>query len=153
MILKKASVSDCEQLWRMQKEAFSGLLEKYRDYDTSPANEPVDKVRKRLEQSFTYYYYINADGENVGAIRIVDMKDDNTPKRISPVFIMPKHRRKGYAKQAILEAEKLHGSDNWELETKLQEEGNCRLYESLGYKKTGRTEDINTQMTLVYYRK
>ena len=153
MILKKASVSDCEQLWRMQKEAFSGLLEKYRDYDTSPANEPVDKVRKRLEQSFTYYYYINADGENVGAIRIVDMKDDNTPKRISPVFIMPQHRRKGYAKQAILEAEKLHGSDNWELETILQEEGNCRLYESLGYKKTGRTEDINTQMTLVYYRK
>ena len=153
MILKKASVSDCEQLWRMQKESFSGLLEKYRDYDTSPANEPVDKVRKRLEQSFTYYYYINADGENVGAIRIVDMKDDNTPKRISPVFIMPQHRRKGYAKQAILEAEKLHGSDNWELETILQEEGNCRLYESLGYKKTGRTEDINTQMTLVYYRK
>lgn len=87
-----------------------------------------------------------------GAIRVVDMKD-GSPKRISPIFIMKEYRNKGYARQAIKEAEIIHGDTNWELETILQEEGNCRLYESLGYRRTGKTEIINDRMTLVYYIK
>ena len=35
----------------------------------------------------------------------------------------------------------------------LQEEGNCHLYEKLGYYRTGHTEKINDVMTLVFYRK
>ena len=152
MDLIKADVKDDALIWKMQKTAFAELFAKYGDADTNPANEPLEKVTDRLKQDFTYYYIIIVDGKSVGAIRVVDRKD-GSPKRISPVFILNEYRRKGYAYLAIIEAEKIHGANNWELETILQEKGNCRLYESLGYIQTGKTEKINDKMTLVFYRK
>lgn len=133
-------------------EAFSDLLEKYRDYDISPANEPMSRIMERLEQPFTYYYFIMDGDTAVGAVRVVDMKD-GSPKRISPIFIMKEHRGKGFAKAAIRAVEELHGADNWALDTILQEEGNCRLYEKMGYRRTGDTQVINERMTLVFYEK
>lgn len=56
-------------------------------------------------------------------------------------------------KEAIIEAERIHGSDNWELDTILEEIGNCYLYEKLGYCKTGKIEKINDKLTLVFYKK
>ena len=151
-ILRLIDKKECEKLWRMQVEAFSDLLEKYRDYDISPANEPMSRVMERLEQPFTYYYFIMDGDTAVGAVRVVDMKD-GSPKRISPIFIMKEHRGKGFAKAAIKAAEELHGADNWSLDTILQEEGNCRLYEKMGYRRTGDTQVINERMTLVFYEK
>lgn len=136
----------------MQVEAFSDLLEKYKDYDISPANEPMSRIMERLEQPFTYYYFIMDGDTAVGAVRVVDMKD-GSPKRISPIFIMKEHRGKGFAKAAIKAVEELHGADNWALDTILQEEGNCRLYEKMGYRRTGDTQVINERMTLVFYEK
>ncbi len=152
IMLKRAELSDCERLWEMQVEAFSELLEKYRDYETSPANEPVSRVEERLKQPFTYYYFI-MEGENVvGAIRVVDMKDGSR-KRISPIFIMKEFRGKRYAQKAIIAVEQLHGSDNWALDTILQEAGNCYLYEKMGYHQTGDPEPINERMTIIGYEK
>lgn len=47
----------------------------------------------------------------------------------------------------------IHRSSGWELDTILQEEGNCHLYEKLGYRATGATTIVNERMTLVLYRK
>lgn len=58
MELIKATVSDSECLWKMQRTAFSELYEKYQDHETNPANEPYEKMISRLEQPFTYYYFI-----------------------------------------------------------------------------------------------
>ena len=52
-----------------------------------------------------------ANDEKVGAIRVVDKKDGSR-KRISPIWIMPEYRNKGYARQAIVEAEKIYGPDH-----------------------------------------
>ena len=90
----------------------------------------------------TYFYYI-FDGDNlVGAIRVVDKKDGSR-KRVAPVFVMKEFRNKGLAQKAFEEVEKIHGHDNWKLDTILQEEGNRYLYEKLGYKRTGLVENIN----------
>lgn len=80
-------------------------------------------------------------------------KKDGSPKRISPVFIMKEYRNRGYAQKAIAEAENIHGHSLWELETILQEKGNCHLYEKMGYRQTGQTRVINERMTLVSYEK
>lgn len=150
--LKRIGNEDCEKLWKMQVEAFSELLEKYQDYDISPANEPMSRVEERLKQPFTYYYFI-MDGEIiVGAIRVVDMKD-GSPKRISPMFIMNEFRGRGFAQAAITAVEKLHGCDNWSLDTILQEAVNCYLYEKMGYRKTGEAIEINDKMTIIGYKK
>ena len=161
-----------EMIWKMQVEAFSELLEKYQDYDMSPAAEPLDKIVARFEQPWTTYYFIVAEekkeeldpicamgarfetnqSETVGVIRVVDKKDGSR-KRISPIWIMPEFRGRGYAQQAILAAEAIYGEDNWSLDTILQEKGNLHLYEKLGYRRTGKIEHINERMDIVFFEK
>ena len=38
LTLIRAGAGDAERLWQMQTEAFSGLLAKYQDFETSPGN-------------------------------------------------------------------------------------------------------------------
>ena len=148
-----AEFKDLNTILQMQKEAFSELYAKYQDTETSPATEKYEDILFRFNQPETTYYFITADNIKVGVIRIVDCKDDVTRKRISPIFIMSEYRNKGYAQQAIKEAERIHGEQHWKLDTILQEKGNCYLYEKLGYHQTGKTEQINGKMTIVYYEK
>ena len=143
---------DVETVWKMQVEAFSDLLEKYQDHDMSPAAESIDKVLARFEQPWTTYFFIMANDEKVGVIRVVDKKDGSR-KRISPIWIMSEYRNKGYAQQAILEAEKIYGPDHWCLDTILQEKGNLHLYEKLGYHRTGRIDKVSDRMDIVFYEK
>jgi RimJ/RimL family protein N-acetyltransferase len=150
--LRAVKREDVETVWKMQVEAFSGLLEKYQDYDLNPAAEEMDKVMARFEQPETTFYFIIANDDKVGVIRIIDKKDGSR-KRISPLWIMKEYRNKGYAQQAMIEAEKLYGADNWCLDTILQEKGNCYLYEKLGYHQTGKIDKINDRMDIVYYEK
>ena len=151
--LTKAKFEDLDTILQMQKEAFSELYAKYQDTETSPATEKYENTLFRFNQPETTYYFIMADNVKVGVIRIIDCKDGVTRKRISPIFIMPEYRNQGYAQQAIKEAERIHGKQNWKLDTILQEKGNCYLYEKLGYHQTGKTEQINDKMTIVFYEK
>ena len=42
--LVRASLADAKKIWNMQKEAFAELFEKYQDFETSPAVEPLEKT-------------------------------------------------------------------------------------------------------------
>ena len=152
MRLVRANINDCEKIWSLQREAFVDLLAKYQDYEISPANEPKEYIQAKLLDEFTFFYFIYDKDNIVGAVRVVDRKDANR-KRVSPIFIMKEFRNKGLAQKTFEEIERLHGSDNWMLETILQEEGNCYLYEKIGYKRTGKIENINERMDIVYYEK
>jgi len=139
-------------VWRMQTIAFADMLAKYKDYDTSPANDRLDNVIKRAQQAGSVYYFIVTRDRAVGVIRVIDRKDGSR-KRISPIWIQKEFRNKGYAQKAIMEAERIHGSDNWCLDTILQEKGNIYLYEKLGYHRTGKSEKINDNMDIVFLEK
>ena len=153
MKLVRANIQDAENLWKMQIVAFSDLYAKYQDPETSPATETLEKTIMRLEQSFTYFYYIVVDNTIVGAMRVIDHKEGGKYKFLSPIFIMKEFRGRGYAQKAIQLAEEIHRSSGWELDTILQEKGNCYLYEKMGYKLTGEAKVVNERMTLVFYRK
>lgn len=116
--LLPARFDDLNTILLMQINAFSKLYAKYQDTKTSPATEKYEDILFRFNQPETTYYFIMADNVKVGVIRIVDCKDDVTRKRISPIFIMPEYRNKGYAQQAIKEAERIHGEQHWKLDTK-----------------------------------
>ena len=139
-------------IWLMQKKVFGDLLEKYQDHEISPASESYERIIEKYEMEGSFYYFISDSGVNVGVIRIID-KNDGSRKRISPIWIMPEYRNKGYAQAAIKEAERIHGADNWSLDTILQEKGNLHLYEKLGYHRTGKIKKINDRMDIVYYEK
>ena len=151
--LVRIGVEDAEKLWNMQVAAFKELYDKYQDTENSPATEPMDNIIMRLKQTFTYYYFIIADSIAAGAIRVVDKHEHGVTKRISPVFVMTEYRNRGLAQKAIKLAEEKQGCSDWELDTILEERGNCYLYEKRGYRKTGEFKSINEKMTLVFYKK
>ncbi|RED86520.1 MULTISPECIES: GNAT family N-acetyltransferase [Cohnella] len=150
--LLKSDLSQASLIYEMQIKAFTPLFNKYQDHTTSPANESVERIIDRLNESSTDYYIIKDCEVPVGAIRIV--RKENKAYRVSPVFIVPEHQGKGIAQKvfAIIE-DKYKDALIWELDTILQEQGNCYLYEKLGYRKTGQTKQINDKMTIVFYEK
>ena len=152
MKLIRATVDDAERICRLQQLAFAALLKKYQDGECSPANESPERIRQKLRQPETYYYFIEVEGETVGGIRVV-VPMDHRPKRISPLFILPEFRGRGYAQEAIALAEQRHGADHWSLDTILQEPGPCHLYEKMGYRETGMTKVSNDKTTLIFYEK
>lgn len=83
MDLIRITLDDAKILWKMQVEAFQDLYTKYQDTESSPATEKNDKIIMRLKPSFTYYYFINVDGVNVGAIRVVDKKEAGKVEKIN----------------------------------------------------------------------
>ena len=151
--LIRASLKDTKEIWKMQVKSFKNLLDKYQDFETNPASETILNVEMRLKQNFTFFYFIFIDNKKVGAIRVVDYKEKNKNKRISPLFILPEYRNKGIAQSVIKICEEIHGNTNWELSTILEEKGNCYLYEKLGYHSTGKIQVINDRLTLIFYHK
>lgn len=149
--LKRASAADAQQLYALQIHSFKPLLDKYQDFDTDPGAEKIERTIGRLGEGNSFFYFIQLDGIHIGAIRIIDLGDLCMLKQI---FILPEYQGHGYAQTAIALAESLHkDAVHWELDTIKQEEKLCHLYEKMGYRQTGKEENIKDGMTLVFYRK
>ncbi|GMK47774.1 GNAT family N-acetyltransferase [Paenibacillus glycanilyticus] len=150
--LCKADLKDAVNIHEMKVKAFMPLLEKYQDFETSPANETLERIITQINQSFTDYFIIHYLEAAVGGIRVV--KKDNQIYSVSPIFILPEHQGKGIAQKVFTMVEQIYDdAKSWKLGTILQEKGNCYLYEKLGYRKTGATKVINDKMTMVFYEK
>ena len=151
--LLKANINDAEEIHKMQVVTFKPLLDKYQDYDLNPANEKIEKTISRINEKITDYYIIRSGEVSVGGIRIRRYEDGDLCK-VGPLFILPEYQNKGIAQEVFKIIEKMYSPKNgWILDTILQEKGNCHLYEKVGYKKTGKIENFNEKMDLVYYEK
>lgn len=148
-----AAPEDAETLYELQVAAFLPLVEKYHDYERSPACEPIGRLRERMSQADTCYYLILCDGEPAGGIRVQTLSPGRY--RFAPLFVHPEYQGRGIARQALPLAEALcPGALSWQLETILEEPRLCRFYESLGYVATGEEEEVpDSFLTLVHYRK
>ncbi|MBD1382353.1 GNAT family N-acetyltransferase [Bacillus sp. IB182487] len=58
VILEKDTNDDAQSIFDMQVKAFMPLLEKYKDYDTNPANETIDRVFTRINNPNGGFYKI-----------------------------------------------------------------------------------------------
>ena len=134
----------------MQKRAFRPLYEKYRD-EGSPYLEPLSETEARLGHPAGAYYRIELDGQTAGALYLSLRGPEHF--RLGPLFILPEFQNCGIAQAAILALEAQHGPGVWELDTLLQELGNCHLYEKLGYSRTGAQTVVNDRLTLIDYQK
>ncbi len=150
--LQKAHISDCEKIHIMQVKSFKHLLDKYNDINTNPGAESLEKVIGRMKQDFTDYYFIQLNEENIGAIRILRLQGNVF--RISPMFILPEFQGKGLAQQTIKAVEALYPqAKGWRLDTIKEETKLCHLYEKMGYKRTGKEEVLQDNMTIVHFVK
>lgn len=151
--LERAIESDAKSIFDIQILAFTPLLEKYKDFNTNPANETIDRVVQRINNPYGGFYKIFADNILVGAVCIF-WREETTQFWISPMFISPEFQEQGIAQKAIHLIEELFPqATTWELATVLEEERNCYLYEKMGYVKTGVTKQINDNASLIFYKK
>ena len=149
--IQKATENDLCRIYQMQVEAFRPLLDRYQDYETSPAAEPFERTLQRFASDNVEYHLIMLDDEPVGAIRV---RRQGTTYILAQILITPKHQNQGYAQQAIAETEKLYpNAKKWVLDTIAQEEKLCCLYEKMGYKKTGHVHRVKEGMDIVDFEK
>jgi len=150
--LIKLTIKDCEKIHKMQQLGFVALLEKYRDYETSPGAESLERIKQRFAYDVLDHYFIRLDNEDIGYIRIRCFEDNAC--HLSQMFILPEFQNKGYAQQAIAKAESFYpNAQKWTLDTIKQESKLCHLYEKMGYKLTGTEKNIKPGMDLVDYEK
>ncbi len=148
--LEKASDTDAEEILSMQQSAFAPLLKKYKDYETNPAAESLERVRERLAYTYTDTFFIVVENTKVGCIRIAHNNEVCTLKQI---LILPQFQGNGYAQTAIALAESLYSQKVWRLDTIKQENKLRHLYEKLEYKQTGKEQKVSDIMTLIFYQK
>jgi ribosomal protein S18 acetylase RimI-like enzyme len=144
---------DIDIVYNIQQAAYKPLYDKYQDDDTNLYMEKKEITFQKYMREGTQGYIFYKDDIPVGAVRVlIDVQ--NKTARVSALGVLPEYQGQGIAREAMLEIEKIHSEiKKWNLDTILREEGNCHLYEKIGYIRTGKTEEINEKMTLIYYEK
>ncbi|WP_010291929.1 GNAT family N-acetyltransferase [Clostridium senegalense] len=149
---KKISGDVAEIIYNIQRKSFEPLLNKYHDYDVSPAMEGIEKVREKIDRKNTTAYIFQLNDINVGCVRVMELED--MTYKISALCVLPEYQNKGIAQEALKQIEGYYyNAHKWILDTIFQEKGNCHLYEKLGYVKVGQLKQINERMTLINYEK
>lgn len=148
--LMRATAEDAMELLSLQKEVFLPLYEKYRDHETSPATQTMERFLERFDLGD--YYKIFFAGHLAGSV-LVSEKEPGL-KRLHIMNIRWKFQNKGIAQEVMKRLELMYPeAEAWELDTILSEERNCYLYEKMGYVRSGEPRTINEQMALVRYLK
>ena len=149
--LIKAAINDCQEIYDLQIRSFKALLDRYQDYDYSPGAEKLERTVERFQEPSTDYYFIALSDRHIGALRICSFE---RLCKLKQIFILPEYQGRGYGQEAIAAVESLYpAAERWELDTILQEEKLCYLYEKMGYRKTGKIQNLKCNMDLVFYAK
>lgn len=140
-----------DTVYEIQRKAYFPLFIKYNDIDTNPYCESKEIVLAKYTRADTDGYLFMSENAFVGCVRIVK---EGAICRVSALAVLPEFQNRGIAQSALARIEKNYPEIKvWRLDTIEQEKGNCRLYEKLGYKRTGAAREIKEGMTLVDYVK
>lgn len=152
--LKKAYENDIALIRDVQRKAFMPLYKKYKD-NANPANVTYEDIETRYSESGSTYYLIDIENEeSENLIGIARIKEEGKACDLKQICILPEYQGNGYAQRAMIELEELYPNANlWKLDTIKQEEKLCHLYSKMGYKLTGKEENIQEGMDIVYFEK
>lgn len=83
--IQRTTINEAEVLLDVQREAFKEDLDKYQDYDTSPATEPIEKLIRKINNSF--HYTIFQENTIIGGIEV--RKVSETQFYLNRVYLSP----------------------------------------------------------------
>jgi len=149
LLIQRSSKHEASVLLDIQKEAFQEDLIKYEDYETSPVNEPIERLIKKIELFIHYTIWI--DGKIAGGADIRDMSEGRY--RLNRIFLSERYQNKGFGTEIInlIEAE-FPLAKEWTLDTPHLNTRNHHFYEKLGYKREAQHQ-INSKLILIDYVK
>lgn len=130
----RSTVDEANILLDIQKEAFSEDLERYQDYNTSPATESIERLRNKIINSFHYTIFL--DDEIIGGIEV--RKLSNTQCYLNRLYLTPKCHNKGIGTKLMNFIEdEFPEALEWTLSTPYMNYRNHYFYEKHGYSKVG----------------
>ncbi|OZV10646.1 hypothetical protein CIW83_19170 [Tissierella sp. P1] len=130
--IQRTRINEAEILLDIQKKAFKEDLEKYEDYDTSPATEPIEKLIRKINNSFHYTVFL--DDIIIGGIEVRKLSD--TQFYLNRLYLSPKYQNKGIGAKLMefIESEFSEALE-WTLSTPYMNYRNHYFYEKFGYEK------------------
>ncbi|WP_439876649.1 GNAT family N-acetyltransferase (plasmid) [Bacillus mycoides] len=147
--ITKTKVNEAKSLLEIQKKAFQADLEKYQDYDSSPATEKIERLIRKINMVHHYTIFIN--GMIVGGIDVRELS--NNHYRLNRIFLDPDFQSKGLGSQIMqLIEEKYQNATKWSLDTPKENIKNHHFYQKFGYKIVGEHQ-ITDKLTLLDFEK
>ncbi|GGA86423.1 N-acetyltransferase [Ornithinibacillus halotolerans] len=147
--IRRSLETDLKKLLKIQKEAFAKDLLTYQDYQTSPVNEPLERLLAKINQFL--HYTILLEQEIIGGIDIRNLGDGRY--RLNRIFLAGAHQNKGFGTHIMqLIENEFPNAKTWNLDTPHLNIRNQHFYEKLGYKKVGE-HHVSDKLTLFDYIK
>ena len=158
--IKPTTVSEAEELSKIQKVAFLPLYEKYHD-EGNPCLRGVEDIADRLNKDIFRYFTIFLDGEIVGGILykcrgrtpfIERLAEDQY--YLQRVYIKPEYQCKKIAQTAILLCEKeFTNAKSFVVDFPEDLIKNRRCYEKSGFVDTGKRLQAEPNLVLACFEK
>ncbi len=148
MIIKRATVSDADEIILLQRLAYKSEADLYHDYNIPPMTQTV----KEIQDEFEHKMFLKAvvDKKIVGSVRA---HGEGDTCHIGRLMVHPEYQNCGIGRKLMYGIENLFEScKRYELFTGHKSEKNISLYKNLRYK-IFKTEKINDKVSLVYLEK
>lgn len=130
--IQRTNINEAEILLDIQREAFKEDLEKYEDYDTSPATEPIEKLKRKINNSFHYTIFL--DNTIIGGIEVRKLSE--TQFYLNRIYLGIDYQNLGIGTKLMEFVEnEFSEALEWTLSTPYMNYRNHYFYEKFGYKK------------------
>ncbi|MBI5679771.1 MAG: GNAT family N-acetyltransferase [Methanobacterium sp.] len=149
MNIKRAKLSDLDEILTLQKIAYKSEADIYNNYSIPPLTQTLDEIKDEFKTSI--FLKVVENGKIIGSVRAVLIKD--TTCYIGRLIIDPDFQNQGIGTRLMDKIEKIfHECERYELITGHMSEKNIKLYEKLGYR-IFKTEKLTKNLNLVYLEK
>lgn len=150
--LEKAALKDAHAIHALQIRSFLPILQKYKDEETNPASEPLDKTLERITNSSKGFYKILRHHTLVGAVAVKHIAPSTI--FLGPLFVDPDYQNQKIAQKALRLIE-VEFSDIifFELSAICQEKNTIHLYEKMGYIATEQTKKLTDSLEVLFFKK
>ncbi|MFH1440452.1 MAG: GNAT family N-acetyltransferase [Candidatus Omnitrophota bacterium] len=126
--IKKAEISDAEEILRIQKLAYQSEAERYNNYDIPPLKQTIGELKKQFKNHIILKAV--SGSEIIGTVRAYE-KDGTC--YIGRLSVHPNMQNQGIGTSLIGEIEKYFNPERFELFVGSKSDKNIHLYQKLGY--------------------
>lgn len=134
--MRKAELSDAEELLAVQKESFAVYAKRYGDFDSNPYYMDLHRMEFNIKYRFGQYYkLVNLeDNKIIGGLFCFEL-DEKEIMKIAQFYFLEPFQHLGYGTDVLNKLFALNPQvKKWYVDTIMQEEYNVEFYKHLGFK-------------------
>ncbi len=133
--MRKAELSDAEELLAVQKESFAIYAKRYGDFDSNPYYMDLHRMEFNIKYRFGQYYKLvnQEDNKIVGGLFCFEL-DEKEIMKIAQFYFLEPFQHLGYGTDVLNKLFVLNPQvKKWYVDTIMQEEYNVEFYKHLGF--------------------